>query len=113
MNSNTMLNQIKTLLGVEVQLAQAKLENGTVIEAEEMTAGQEVFIVTEDEKVPVPVGSYTLEDGKELVVEEEGIIASVGEPKEEEVEASEEVSEEVQEENLEEEKEEMGYATKE
>ena len=42
MNSNNMLNQIKTLLGVEVELAQAKLENGTVIETEaEMTAGKE------------------------------------------------------------------------
>ena len=111
MNSNNMLNQIKTLLGVEVELAQAKLENGTVIETEaEMTVGQEVFIVTDsDEKIKMPVGSYTLEDGKELIIKEEGIIDSIGEPKEEEIEASEEV----QEENLEEDKQEMTYATKE
>jgi hypothetical protein len=122
MNSNDMINQIKTLLGMETKLAQAKLENGTVIEAEEMVEGNEIFIVTEEERIAMPTGTYNLEDGSILVVEEEGIIASVGakeEAPEEEVEAevaedlSEEVSEEVTEENLEEEKEEMGYATKE
>jgi len=117
MNSKDMLNQIKTLLGVEVELAQAKLENGTVIEAEEMVEGKEVFIVSEDEKIAMPIGEYELEDGKILIVEEEGIIAKIGEKEAEEVEAedlSEDVTEEVTEENLEEEeKEEMGYATKE
>ena len=122
MNSNVMINQIKTLLGMETTLAQVKLENGTVIEAEEMVEGKEVFIVTEEERIAMPVGEYQLEDGQVLTVEEEGIIASVGakeEAPEEEVEAevaedlSEEVTEEVTEENLEEEKEEMNYATKE
>ncbi len=122
MKSNDMINQIKTLLGMEAKLAQAKLENGTVIEAEEMVEGNEVFIVTEEERIAMPVGEYQLEDGQVLTVEEEGIIASVGateEAPEEEVEAevaedlSEEVTEEVTEENLEEEKEEMNYATKE
>lgn len=118
MNSNDMINQIKTLLGMETKLAQAKLENGTVIEAEEMVEGNEVFIVTEEERIAMPVGEYQLEDGQILIVEEEGIIASVGaaeEAPEEEVEAevAEDLSEEVAEENLEEEKEEMGYATKE
>ena len=118
MNSNDMINQIKTLLGMEAKLAQAKLENGTVIEAEDMSEGNEIFIVTEEERIAMPVGEYQLEDGQVLVVEEEGIIASVGaaeEAPEEEVEAevAEDLSEEVTEENLEEEKEEMGYATKE
>lgn len=117
-----MINQIKTLLGMETKLAQAKLENGTIIEAEEMAQGNEVFIVTEEERIAMPIGEYQLEDGSVLIVEEEGIIASVGAAEEapeveEEVEASEEtseeLSEEVTEENLEEEKEEMGYATKE
>ena len=130
MNSTDMINQIKTLLGMETKLAQAKLENGTVIEAEAMAEGNEIFIVTEEERIAMPVGEYQLEDGQVLIVEEEGIIASVGaaeEAPEEEVEAeiaedlseevnedlSEEVSEEVINEELEEEKEEMGYATKE
>ena len=103
-----MLNKVKEVLGVElneetqeVKLAQATLENGTVIESENFAAGSEVFIVTEDEKVALPVGEYSLEDGEMLKVEEEGIIASIGaaeEAPEEEVEAAEE--------------EEMGYATK-
>jgi len=124
MNSNDMINQIKTLLGMETKLAQAKLENGTIIEAEEMAEGNEVFIVTEEERIAMPIGEYQLEDGQVLIVEEEGIIASVGaaeEAPEEEVEASEEVAEEISEELSEEsteeveleEKEEMGYATKE
>lgn len=113
MNATEILSKAKELLSVEVkaeevavELAQATLENGTVIEAEEMVAGKEVFIVTEDEKVALPVGDYKLEDGQALIVEEEGIIASIGEASEEEVEAEEVETE------LEEEKEEMEYATK-
>jgi len=75
----------------ETKLAQATLKNGTVIESD-FEVGSEVFIVTEDEKVALPVGEYELEDGETLVVEEEGIIASIGaaeEAPEEEVEAKE------------------------
>jgi len=72
----------------KVELATAQLENGTTVEAEAFEAGNEIFIVTEDEKVALPVGSYTLEDSTELVVEEEGIIASIGEAEVEEVEAA-------------------------
>ena len=106
-----MLNQVKTLLGVEVKLEQMKLENGTVLEADKFEEGNEIFIVTEDERVALPVGEYVLEDGQTLVIEEEGIIKEMKseneEAKEEEVEAEIEVEAE------EEEKEEMGYATKE
>ena len=102
-----MLNKVKELIGVElseeVKLAQATLENGTVIESESFEAGSEVFIVTEDEMVALPIGEYKLEDGETLIVEEEGIISSVGA-------VEEEVEEEV--EAAEEEKEEMEYATK-
>lgn len=108
-----MLNKVKEVLGVElseenqeIKLAQATLENGTIIEAEEFAEGKEVFIVTEDEKVALPIGSYILDDNQELIIEEEGIIKSIGEaveapeeaPAEEEVEAAEE---------------ELAYATKE
>ena len=104
-----MLNEVKKLIGVEasveVKLAQAELENGTIIESESFAEGSEVFIVTEDERVALPVGDYKLVDGETLIVEEEGIIASIGAveeaPAEEEVEAEEKP------------KEEMGYATKE
>ena len=104
-----MLNKVKELVGVEaseeVKLAQATLENGTVIESEEFAVGGEVFIVTEDERVALPIGEYTLEDGEMLKVEEERIIASIGAAEEVEEEASEEVEAA--------EEEEMGYATKE
>ena len=93
-----------------------KLENGTTIEAEAFEANQEVFIVTEeDEKIALPIGEYTLEDGRILVVAEEGIIAEVRAEEEEapeEAPATEEVVEEV-EQAEEEPKEEMAYATKE
>jgi len=110
MKATDMLNKVKELIGVElsqeVKLAQATLENGTVIESEDFAVGSEVFIVTEDEKVALPVGDYTLEDGETLIVEQEGVIASIG-ATEEEAPAEEEV------EAKEDEKEEMGYATKE
>ena len=92
-----MLSKIKALLNTNVKLAQQTLDNGTVIEAESFEAGQSVFIVTEDERVALPIGGYKLEDGRSLVVEEEGVIASIGEaeaPAEEVVvEAEEEVIE--------------------
>ena len=86
------IDQIKTLLGMEVKLETMKLVNGTEIEAEVFEAGAEVFIVSEEEKVALPVGEYELEDGKVLVVVEEGIISEMKD-KEEEVEEVEEVEE--------------------
>ena len=121
MKALDIINKVKDLVGVELQeevkLAQATLENGTVIEAENFSEGNEVFIVTEDDKVKMPVGEYQLEDGEILSIKEEGVIDSVGAKEEEEKEeASEELTEEpkedVEEQNLEEEKEEMKYATK-
>jgi hypothetical protein len=107
MNTNDMISKIKEVVGLseEIKLEQQTLDNGAILEAESFEAGQEIFIVTEDEKVAVPVGEYQMEDGRILVVAEEGLIAEIkAEEEEEEVEAQEE---------LEEEKEEMGYATKE
>ena len=74
-----MLNQIKTLLNIEVKLEETKLEKGTIVSAESFEKGKELFIVTDDEKVAMPVGEYILEDGRLVVVEEEGIIADVRE----------------------------------
>ena len=124
MKATEILSKIKTYLGEDtadivenieqsqvVELAQAKLENGTVLEAEAFESGKEIFILTDDEKVAVPVGEYQMEDGQILVVEEEGLIAEIKEAEakeEEEVEAAEEVSEETELEEVEAE-----YATKE
>ena len=97
MKSNEMINQVKELLGMEaakIELATAKLDNGTVIEAESFEEGKEIFIVTEDEKVALPVGDYTMEDGMILVVTEEGIIGEIKEAEAEEVEEETEATEE-------------------
>jgi len=94
MNTNDMISKIKEVVGLseEIKLEQQTLENGTILEAESFEAGQEIFIVTEDEKVAVPVGEYQMEDGRILVVAEEGLIAEIKakEEEEEEVEAKEE-----------------------
>ena len=126
MKATEILSKIKTYLGEDtadivenieqsqvVELAQAKLDNGTVLEAEAFEAGNEIFILTDDEKVAVLVGEYQMEDGQILVVEEEGIIGEIkSAEQEEEVEASEEVSEELETETELEEVE-AEYATKE
>ena len=113
-----MLKQIKTLLSLEVKLEDMKLENGTVISADSFEEGSEVFIVTDDEKVAMPVGEYILEDSRLLVVSEEGVIADVREVADEvpakETEEGEEITSDLEEEApAEEAKEEMGYATRE
>jgi hypothetical protein len=90
------INQIKELLGMEVKLATMKLSDGvTILEAEIFEAGAEVFVVAEDQKIALPVGEYELEDGKILVVSEEGIIAEIKEMEAEEEMPMEEPESEV------------------
>ena len=93
---------------VKVEMATMKLANGIVVEAESFEAGQNVFLIGEDdEKVAAPVGEHELEDGKILVIEEEGVIKEIKE-------ATEEVVEEVaEEESTEMAEEEMAYVSKE
>ena len=91
MKATEIVNQIKTVLGMElkeeVQLATMKLDNGTEIMAEAFEVDKQVFIKNEDgESIPLPVGDYTLENGQSLKVEKEGLIASMGEEKKEEAE---------------------------
>jgi hypothetical protein len=75
------IDKIKTLLGMEVKLEQMKLADGqTLIEADMFEAEKEVFVVTEDEqRIPVPVGEYEMEDGRILVVAMEGVISEIKE----------------------------------
>ena len=77
MSAKNQINKIKTLLGLEVKLEQMALGNGTVLEAEVFEAGAEIFIVNEDERIPVPMGEYELEDGKVLIITEDGIIGEI------------------------------------
>ena len=123
MKSTEMLNQIKTLLNIEVKLEEQKLENGTRIEAESFEKGKEIFILTDDEKVAMPVGEYLLEDGRLVVVAEEGIIDDVREVSDEvpqkESKEGEEITEDLEKEeddlgdDKKDKKEDMGYVTKE
>lgn len=108
-NPIEMLKEIKNLLGVELSeevqeaqteivLAQLKLENGTILEADDFIEGKDVFILTEDERVALPKGEYELEDGRILEVLEDGVINSVkaAEEKEEEAPMEEEQMDETQ-----------------
>lgn len=91
---------------VKVEMANMKLENGIVLEAEAFEAGENVFLIgEEDQKVAAPVGEHKLEDGRMLIIEEEGVIAEIRNA-EEEVKEEESVEEEMAE-------EEMAYVSKE
>ena len=79
MTSNLKLSKIRALLGMEVKLAQAKLADGTTIEAEQFMPEFSVGVVTQDGIVPMPVGEYEMEDGKILSIAQEGIIAEIKE----------------------------------
>ena len=93
MKSQELLSQIKNLLGMED------------IEAELFESGKEVFILSDDEKIPLPVGEYALEDGRVLSVQEEGLISELYEHKDD-VEKEEKKEED-------EDKEKMRYVTRE
>ena len=96
MKATEVLNKIKTALSMQVNLETAKLADGvTVIEAETFAPESEVFIVMDEDRVPLAPGEYEMEDGRKLVVEVEGIIAQIGEQAEDVVaEEEEEVVEE-------------------
>ena len=80
---SNVLTEIKKLLGMQIQLEQMTLDNGTVIEAEVFEAGQPVFIVNGEDRVALPVGEYILDNGMILVVEVEGEIKEIREMAEE------------------------------
>jgi hypothetical protein len=93
MNYKEIVNKICVALNIEVKLEQMKLNDGvTVIEADSFEANNEVFIITEDEqKIPMPIGEYVVENGMLLIVTQEGVIAEI---KEQEAPAEEEAPEE-------------------
>jgi len=97
MNINEIVNAIKDGFAsiklsneteqVEVAMATMMLKDGvTVLEAESFDAGVPVFIVAENgDKVPAPIGEHELEDGRILVITEEGMIAEIKDAMVEEV----------------------------
>ena len=81
MKANNILNRILAELSSirEVKFEQMTLENGAVLEAESFEAGNEVFVISGDDRVAAPVGEHLLEDGRVLVITEEGVIAEIKE----------------------------------
>jgi len=96
----TAIDKVRKLVGMDIAKARVNLATETLnegeatIEAEVFEAGEPVMIVNEEDRIPLPVGEYKLDNGMILVVEEEGVIASIGEEvAEEEAEATEETEE--------------------
>ena len=126
MNATEILSKVKTLLGVEpsdldvqleqISLEEITLENGTVLTADKFESGSEVFIKTEDQNVPLPIGEYELSDNRILIVKTEGMIEDIKNSDEVVEETAELAAEDTNLEEApvqEEEKSEMNYATKE
>jgi len=104
------LEKIKTLLSIDTKeskevkmYAEMILDDGRVVatEDEQFMIGSEVFVVNDDgEASPLSAGSYTMEDGAKLTIDDDGKILDMGEEKEAEgVEAEEEDKEEMAEES--------------
>ena len=96
----TAIDKVRKLVGMDIAKSRVNLATETLnegeatIEAEVFEAGEPVMIVNEEDRIPLPVGEYKLDNGMILVVEEEGVIASIGEEvAEEEAEATEETEE--------------------
>lgn len=79
--------QVEVVESVEVSMMTMMLKDGvTVLEAEAFEPGQSVMIVAENgDKVPAPIGEHELEDGRILVITEEGKIAEIKDAMVEEV----------------------------
>ena len=92
MNANETLNRVMVALGikaeapaVEVNLAQLKTMDGqATFDAESFEVGSAIFVVTEDGKIPAPMGEYAMEDGTIVKVDDKGYIVEIS-TKEEEV----------------------------
>ena len=81
MKANNILNRILAELSSirEVKFEQMTLENGAVLEAESFEAGNEVFVISGEDRVAAPIGEHLLADGRILVITEEGLIAEIKE----------------------------------
>ena len=78
------LNAVKLAFAPkEVKLGSVKTEDGQITieyDGEELVAGASAWVMADAEtKVPVPVGEHTLEDGRVLIVTEEGLVAEIKE----------------------------------
>jgi len=78
------------VLGLEVKLAQEKLVDGTIVEAESFEPGFPIFVVTENGPTIPPMGEHET-DTLIIVTDEQGIITEVREKEAEAPEAEVEV----------------------
>jgi hypothetical protein len=100
MNANDTLNRVMVALGIkaevpaiEVSLASMKTMDGQAIfDAESFEVGSAIFVVTEDGKIPAPMGEYEMEDGTIVSVDDKGYIIEIASK---EAEVKEEIVEEV------------------
>lgn len=91
MSDNSFLEKFKALFSslVEESNKQTKIDLGTAtvmqgdtsftieFEGDELTEGANVFAIQGEERIALPIGNYTLEDGSTLVVSEEGVVGEV------------------------------------
>ena len=84
----------KEEVSTEVKFGSIKSEDGNVVimfDGEAISVGGSVWVEGEDgAKIPLPIGEIPLEEGKLLVIAEEGVVAEVREAAAEEVKPSEE-----------------------
>ena len=85
-------SKILELLGRQVKFADAKLADGTMVQAEAFEVGKELLVVAEDGGTSVaPDGEHTLEDGSVIVVAN-GLISEIKAPEVEPAQTEVEVS---------------------
>lgn len=111
------IEKIRDVLGLPKtkMYAEARLDDGRVVvtEAESMDVGVEVRVLDDSgEASVIDAGTYTLEDGTEIVVNEESRLVSLGKDKEEyeeedDVDVEVELEDAKEEEEMEEEEEEV------
>ena len=101
MNFKEVVKKICVALNIEVKLEQAKLQDGvTIVEADSFESGESIVVVTEDDqRIPLPMGEYVMENGMTIVVVEEGIISEVKEMEQPEQETEIEIEAEKKPEN--------------
>ena len=83
MNYRLKLNQVKEVLGMEVKFEAITLADGTKIEVEKFEPGFVANIVAADGSLSLaPAGEHTMEDGRIIEVDENGVIMEISTPEE-------------------------------
>lgn len=82
MNAENILDRVLSGLGyakpISVNLATMKTKDGqNIFESEGFKETDAIFIQSEDGNIKVPSGTYEMEDGSKIVVDESGLIAQV------------------------------------